>query len=439
LVNNSNNNSVISTTSSLPTLVYVQKHVTSLSLDSFNNVPWGAGIAASGVLIDIDSSPSGKAIDSGIPGENIAFAGNGVGTITNVITSTNGAYLSSGFAPQGPAVSGLTILAHFYGDSRYLSSDNVDQSYNTLLHPTSQSAITLNSSVVKWGKIFSIRGTNLIDTLTGQNVAGELIAFNGTAVIGTPSGSTSNNGTFTTRVYVTASTNVGIGQTVYSYFAGDAKYQSSKSIIPATIQITKHITILSLGTIANVPWNTTTTFPATLTDLDNGGIGVLGKTVHYNGTGVIGVLNQVTNSSGIAIGKGIAPLTFAGGWKVQAQFAEDALYSSVNSQIRTYTSLKHGTTLTLNIVPSTVVHSTTYKITGLLKDSITGAVLGSRTISFTATSPIAISNTVTNSLGTYTISGLIAPSTGVYSITAQYSGETLYAARNSPVKTLTAT
>ncbi|VVC06007.1 Uncharacterised protein [uncultured archaeon] len=60
------------------------------------------------------------------------------------------------------------------------------------------------------------------------------------------------------------------------------------------------------------------------------------------------------------------------------------------------------------------------------------------TISFSATSPINIANTTTNSTGNYLTNGLIAPSTaGSYSITSQFAGTSLYKSSNSGAKTLT--
>src|SRR5256885_6724707 len=62
------------------------------------------------------------------------------------------------------------------------------------------------------------------------------------------------------------------------------------------------------------------------------------------------------------------------------------------------------------------------------------------TISFSATSPITIPNTSTNSTGDYLVSGLVSPSTtGSYNIKALFATTSLYAAVNSTVQTLAVT
>ena len=74
----------------------------------------------------------------------------------------------------------------------------------------------------------------------------------------------------------------------------------------------------------------------------------------------------------------------------------------------------------------------------VLTDTTKSVGLASKTITFTATSPITISSKTTNSLGQYSATGLIAPSTtGTYSIQSHYAGESLYNAANSPTQTLT--
>ena len=98
---------------------------------------------------------------------------------------------------------------------------------------------------------------------------------------------------------------------------------------------------------------------------------------------------------------------------------------------------KDNVSITLRILPSSVSSGGTYSVSGILTDTSNGQPLSSKTITFFATSPITIPNTTTDSNGNYLVSGLTAPSTaGSYSITAKFSGGTLYNTM-STAKTLT--
>src|ERR1700693_3927129 len=69
--------------------------------------------------------------------------------------------------------------------------------------------------------------------------------------------------------------------------------------------------------------------------------------------------------------------------------------------IHTYNTLKHSTSLTLIISPTSVHPKGTYSVSGTLIDTVTSTALASKTITFTATSPITISSHVTNTAGQY--------------------------------------
>ena len=180
-----------------------------------------------------------------------------------------------------------------------------------------------------------------------------------------------------------------------------------------------------------------TSFTATLTDASTSGTPISGKTIHFDGTGVIGVASDpTTDINGNAVASGISPDTVNTGWTFQSHFAGDSLYNAKDSIVKTYNTLKHNTDLSLIISPTSVSPSGSYQVSGLLKDTtITTSpttALSGKTISFTATSPITISNAVTDSNGNYSVSNLIAPSkTGSYTITAKFTADSLYNAKNS--------
>jgi hypothetical protein len=119
-------------------------------------------------------------------------------------------------------------------------------------------------------------------------------------------------------------------------------------------------------------------------------------------------------------------------------FTRDRSFVASDSTTRTYITIKHTTSLTLTISPTSVALGRKYSVSGTLTDASTSTPLGGETIKFTSSPPITISSKITNTLGKYSATGLIAPRTaGAYHITAHFIGTALYKSANSPVKTLT--
>jgi hypothetical protein len=252
--------------------------------------------------------------------------------------------------------------------------------------------------------------------------------------MGLPSVLTNSDGTFS--VVGTAPDTVASGWTVQAHFAGDADYLPDDSNT-RTYSTLKHRVVLFVSA-KDIPWGQPTSFIATLRDNTAGGIPIGGKTISYDGTGVIGVVDQVTDNLGKATGVGTAPDTVASGWTVQAHFAGDSWYFDAHTPIKSYSTTKHGTFLSLNVIPISPLAGGMYRVEGVLRDVVTGSPLDSQAISFTTDSPIVISDAVTGVDGKYLKSELIAPSTpGSYDIQAHYSGNDLYLARTSVLRTLT--
>ena len=103
----------------------------------------------------------------------------------------------------------------------------------------------------------------------------------------------------------------------------------------------------------SLAWGLPNNFTATVTDTTTG-LPLQGVTVTFDGTGAISVPSAVTGSDGKATGTGNSPNSVATGWTYQAHFAGDGLYNGVNSCIKTYSTLKHSVSLTLNLSPTTV-------------------------------------------------------------------------------------
>jgi len=311
------------------------------------------------------------------------------------------------------------------------------------IHPVSSiTTVTLNSisTNVPWGKSITVSGRLTASNAGGSTggIGGKTITFNGTGGANLPSVTTNTDGTYSSTG--AAPSTVGTGWTVQAHFAGDSSTGAADSNI-RSYNTVKHTVSLALSTVPNTPWSRPTSFTATLTDASNGGTPISGKTVSFNGTGVIpSPQSGTTDSTGKATVTGTAPSTVATGWTYEAEFAGDSLYSAKDSTIKTYSTIKHSTSLTLAISPTSVKGGGTYEVSGTLKDTTTATSLSGMTISFTATFPITINPTTTNSTGGYNESGLTAPITaGSYNIQAHFAGTALYNAKDSAVHTLTVT
>jgi hypothetical protein len=306
----------------------------------------------------------------------------------------------------------------------------------TASHPTTLTLNTITS--VPWSTTATVFGKLTDNAASGAGIGAKTITFTGTGAANLASVTTKTDGTFTAAGK--APSTIATGWTVQAHFAGDSTYKASNSNTQ-TYNTLKHTTHLALQSVVpNTPWSRPTSLPVTLTDTSNAGTALSGKTIHFTGTGVINVADKTTDSTGKATGTGTSPSSVATGWTYQAHFAGDSLYSAVNTLVHTYNTLKHTTSLTLVISPTSTTAHGTYSVSGKLMDTTISTALSGKTITFTATSPITINSQNTNTLGQYSVTGLVAPSiAGTYNIQSHFAGDSLHSAIDSPVRTLTVT
>jgi peptidoglycan/xylan/chitin deacetylase (PgdA/CDA1 family) len=321
-------------------------------------------------------------------------------------------------------------------------SDVTPAPFSQVVPGASQSALlTLNTIAnVGWGADVTVTG-KLSDSASGTAIGGATITFNGTGAANLQSATTNADGTFTAKGK--APSTVATGWKVEAHFAGDSTYDSATSL-PKTYNTVQHtVTIALAASKGTVPWGAATSFTATMTDTTAGvpsGTPVTGKGVTLDGTGVIGVSsssNQTTNDNGQATFTGTAPPNVATGWTYQAHFAGDNLYKKSDSAIKTYSTTKHATGLSLAVPTTSVAPGASYKVSGTLTDTTTQQQLASKTITFTADTPITIADQTTNTNGFYSASQAAPSTAGTYNIQSHFAGDSLYNAKDSTSKTLT--
>jgi len=385
---------------------------TTLTLNSISYPPWGKNVTVTGQLTINSSS-------TGIGGKTITFSGTGAANLQPVTTNPDGTFSVSGASPNTVAA-GWQVNANFAGDSTY-STSSASRSYNTLIHSTSLTLSISPSSVAANGT-YSVSGT-LTDTTTGTTLSSKTISFSATSPITIPSTYTNSTGKYLVSGLRAPST--AGSYNIKALFAGSSLYTPYSTTRTLSVTSTTSTTTLTLNTITSVPWSSNVIVTGQLTATSSG-TGIGGKTITFSGTGAAKLQPVTTNPDGTFSVTGASPNTVAAGWQVNANFAGDSTYGS-SFVVSSYNTIRHAVSLTLIISPSSVVHSGTFSVSGTLTDTTTGTTLSSKTISFSAASPIIISSTTTGSTGKYLVSGLIAPSiSGSYSIKSQFNGGSFY-------------
>ncbi len=203
----------------------------------------------------------------------------------------------------------------------------------------------------------------------------------------------------------------------------------------------KNATGLTLNQIAgSKPWGQSLTVAGKLVDIRSTDVGIGGQRITFTTSGGANLPAVNTNPDGTFSSVGTAATTLGSGWKVQAHFAANGSYTSADSEIRNYGTTAHSSSLTLIISPKQVPSDGSYQVSGTLKDAITGAPITGMTITFSATSPITIPSTTSDSAGNYVVPGLTAPMTsGTYHIASHFAGSSLYTRQDSPSQSLSVT
>jgi peptidoglycan/xylan/chitin deacetylase (PgdA/CDA1 family) len=333
-------------------------------------------------------------------------------------------------------------LSHFSGVTPPRFSEPVTE----VKHLTT---LTLNSiTSVPWGKDVTVTGKLTDNDNSGSGIGGATITFDGTGADNLPDNVVTNaDGTFTVKG--ASPTTVATGWKVQAHFAGNSDYQATNSLIK-TYSTTKHSVIIALTAATTKPWGTATAFTATLTDSSTGGTVIQGKTIRFDGTGVIAVADQVTGTDGKATGTGTAPNTVATGWTYQAHFAGDSLYNAKDSAIKTYSTTKHSVSLSTSFKGTTgstssTPWSTPTSFTMTLTDSSTGGtVVSDKAIQLDGTGVTGVltdsSSMTTGSDGKVVITGISPDTVNTgWTYQAHFAGDSLYNAKDSAIKTYSTT
>jgi len=412
-------------------------HQTALTLVKPASVPWGKDVTLVQTLKDLSTGAA-------ISGSSLTFDNNGATNVGSAQTGTDG---SATYTMTSPDTAGTYPYAvHFAGDSLYSKAD-ATSSYTVSKH-----AVTLGLAILKTGDptgttsttvapggSYKVQGT-LVDSVTSAPLASKTITVTADAPITISSMTTNTNGFYSTSKV--APTTAGT-YNIQSHFAGDNSYSSKDSTTRILTVSGSQATTLTLTKPTSVPWGKDTTLTATL--LDSTGQAISGATITFDNNGISNVGSALTDAGGKA-SITIATPNSVGTFPYAAHYGgENSQYSKADGT-SSYSTTKHSVTLGLAVTKTgdptgttstTVAPGASYKVSGTLTDSSTATNLATKTITFTADSPITISDKVTNTNGFYTGSQSAPTTVGAYNIQAHYAGDALYNARDSLVRTLT--
>src|SRR2546426_2569489 len=314
------NGGVVTATSSAFTIT-VQKHDTTLTLDSITNLKWSfpytGGSAVTGTLADADAACAGTPVANTIRSATIAISGYAFGTLSaTATTDSTGTYSDTGSAPAAPA-GAKTLNADYAGltpaANTYNAATTQTQSYNTKNHDTT---LTLASIAgLKWSFPYpggsAVTGT-LVDADAASTVppiantiSSATIAISGSG-LGTLSATATTDSTGTYSDTGSAPAAPAGAKTLNADYAGltpAANTYNAATTATDTYSTTKHVTTISLNPIASPFVNNPYSVNGQLNDTDAGGTvppiasGVSGKTITFATSGSVSfsVPNTMTN------------------------------------------------------------------------------------------------------------------------------------------------
>src|SRR3989441_887918 len=429
------NGGVVTATSSAFTIT-VQKHDTTLTLDSITNLKWSfpytGGSAVTGTLTDNDAS------GAGISGATINISNSpGITTLSSTATTSGatGTYSDTGSAPPGPS-GAQTLSATYAGDGSYNAAPVVitgpnanEQSYNTKNHDTT---LTLASIAgLKWSFPYT-GGSAVTGTLVDADAASTVppiantissatIAISGSG-LGTLSATATTDSTGTYSDTGSAPAAPAGAKTLNADYAGltpAANTYNAATTQTQSYNTKNHDTTLTLASIAGLKWS----FPytggsavtGTLVDADAASTvppianTISSATIAISGSG-LGTLSATatTDSTGTYSDTGSAPAAPAGAKTLNADYAgltpAANTYNAATTATDTYSTTKHVTTISLNPIASPFVNNP-YSVNGQLNDTDAGGTVppiasgvSGKTITFATSGSVSFSvpNTMTN-------------------------------------------
>jgi hypothetical protein len=317
----------------------------------------------------------------------------------------------SGVAFPGTAIH--DAFASFPGDSNYASSQSTTVPLNDQGLTTTTTALNASPNPALPAQTVTLTAT-ISPTPTGSPL-GTVSFYDGATLIGTGTVNSSGVATLTTSTLSSGS------HSLTAAYSGNSLFGTSTSS-PVTENVNLNSTTTALAAVPKPALaGQTVTLTATISPTPTGS--PLGTVSFYDGATLIGTAS--VNSSGVAT---LTTSTLStGSHSLTAAYSGNSLFATSTSSPASETVNLNSTTTALSPSPNPALAGQTVTLTATISPTPTGSPLG--TVSFyDGATLIGTSSVNSSDVATLTTSTL---STGSHSLTAAYSGNSLFATSTS--------
>jgi subtilase family serine protease len=375
------------------------------------------------VTASISPPASGGTSPSGTV--NFALDGNNIGTSLVIAGSPSTATITI----TAPSVGTHNLTATYNGDSNYNSVSAVGVTI-TVSKGSTTLTVTPSTTTPLGGSNFQITAT-ISATVSGSTFPSGTVTF---LLDGANAGNaTIIGGTTASTTIVAPTTGTHSLQATYS---GDSNFNGSVSTTvnitvartPTTLVVTPSTTTPALG--ATLPVTATIT-PSTL------GATLPSGTITFTVDGVTTSIQAVTPGSPSTASVSLPALT-PGTHQIAATYTGDNYYASSTATSVTVTVPKEPTTMTITPATTTPSGGSSLAVTAAITPAAAGTTLPTGTVTFSLDGA-AVGGSQAVVPGSPATASVVLPSMtpGTHILQAAYSGDTYYAASNSPAVTIT--
>ena len=368
-----------------------------------------------GQSVTLTATVSAASPGSGTPTGTVQFL-NG----TDVLGTSNLTNGVATFTATTLATGSNSITAQYLGDSNFTGGTSPTVTVTLAATPTSTTTVTYTPSSPVYGNSVTLTAT-VASTTTGTPT-GTVQFFNGTTSLGT---ATLSSGTATLAPTVLPTG----ANSVTAVYSGDSNFTASTSpVVTVTVAQISTSTVLTY-TPSNPSYGQSVTLTATITPSTTGPAAPTGAVTFYNGTTSLGtgtISNDVATLNTTSIPAGTNSLT--------AVYGGDTNYATSTSPAVSVPVTTTASTTTVTVFPISPVSGQNITFSATVASTISGSPNPTGSVQFFNGSTLLGTGTLSGGVATFMTTSL---TTGTYSITAKYLGDSNFTGSTSPVVNVT--
>ncbi len=353
---------------------------------------------------------------AGMPTGSVEFLNGttdlGSGTIANGVAT-----LATSVLPVGTN----SITAMYSGDTNFAANTSPAVSITVAAAATSSTTITFSPTSPVWGEAVTLTATVAAISPATGTPTGTVQFYNGTTLLGTETLS-SGVATLSTTALPVAS------NSITAVYSGDSTFTSS--VAPAVVVAVAQASTTTAVTFSPVApvFGQSVTLTADVVAVSPGA---------GTPTGTVEFLSGTTDLGTSTLSAGVATFTTSplptGSDSITATYSGDTNFTTSTSTPVTVTVAQASTTTTLTSSNTSPLPFETVTLTATVAAVSPGAGTPTGTVEFLANGSVIGTATITAGQATFSTVAQI----GIFSITAQYSGDTNFATSTSSAITAT--